>query len=160
MGSSKFRQRVAPQTAQMTAKPARAVRAIHVESESSGSDIDSCGSDSDSDRRNGYMAKAMDLAPKPDRHNVCLATAADLAQNTGYPLIRSDQVDRDRHYDRESFKQFVRTVGRRDMMIADVGRDLRVKSVDVRGILRKDATTYVPCARTSTRKEVSDGTVL
>ena len=90
MGSSKFRQRVVPQTAQVPAKAARAVRAIHVESESSGSDIDSCGSDSDSDRRNGYMAKAMDLAPKPDRHNVCLATAADGVQKTGDPLIRSE----------------------------------------------------------------------
>ena len=100
MGSSKFRQRVAPQAAQVPAKPARAVRAIHVESESSGSDIDSCGSDSDSDRRNGYMATATDRAQKPDRHNVCLATAADRAQNTGDPLIRSEQVDRDRHYDR------------------------------------------------------------
>ena len=36
MGSSKFRQRVAPQAAQVPGKPARAVRAIHVESESSG----------------------------------------------------------------------------------------------------------------------------
>ena len=35
MGSSKFRQRVAPQAAQVPAKPAREVRAIHVESESS-----------------------------------------------------------------------------------------------------------------------------
>ena len=129
------------------------MKAIRVEVESSESDIDFCGWDSDSDRRNGYMAKAMDLAPKPDRHNVCLATTADLAQNTGYPLIRSEQVDRDRHYDRESLKQFVRTVGRRDMMIADVGRDLRVKSVDVRGILRRNATTCVPYARTSKRKE-------
>ena len=101
MKSSKFRQRVAPQAAQVPAKPSRAVRAIYVESESSGSDIDSCGSDSDSDRRNGYMATATDRAQKPDRHNVCLATAADRAQNTGDPLIRSEQVDRDRHCDRE-----------------------------------------------------------
>ena len=83
MGSSKFRQRVAPQAVQVPAKPARAVRAIHVESKSSGSDIDSCGSDSDSDRRNEYMA-----------------TATVRAQNPGDPLIRSGQVDRDRHYDR------------------------------------------------------------
>ena len=53
----------------------------------------------------------------------------------------------------ESFKQCVRTVGQRDMTIADVGRDLSVKSVDVRGILRENATTYVPYARTSKRKE-------
>ena len=100
MKSSKFRQRVAPQAAQVPAKPARAVRAIHVESESSGSDIDSCGSDSDSDRRKGYMATATDRAQKPDRHNVYLATAADRAQNTGDLLIRSEHVDRDMHYDR------------------------------------------------------------
>ena len=36
MGSSKFRLRVAPQADEVPAKPARAVRAIHVESESSG----------------------------------------------------------------------------------------------------------------------------
>ena len=87
MGSSKFRLRVAPQADEVPAKPARAVRAIHVESESSGSDIDSCGSDSDSDRRNGYMATATDRAQNPDRHNVYLATAADRAQITGDPLI-------------------------------------------------------------------------
>ena len=104
MGSSIFRQRVAPQAAQVPAKPERAVRAIHVESKSSESDIDSCGSDSDSDRRNGYMATATDRTQKPDRHKVYLATAADRAQNTGDPLIRSDQVDRDRHYDRGKSK--------------------------------------------------------
>ena len=71
-----------------------------MESESSGSDIDSCGSDSDSDRCKGYMATATDRAQKPDRHNVYLATAADRAQNTGDLLIRSEHVDRDMHYDR------------------------------------------------------------
>ena len=100
MGSSKFRQRVAPQAAQFPAKPARAVRAIHVENESSGSDMDSCGSDSDSDRCNGYIATATDCAQKPYRHNLYLATAANCAQNTRDPLIRSEQVDRGRHYDR------------------------------------------------------------
>ena len=62
--------------------------------------MDSCGSDSDSDRRKVYMTTATDRAQKPDRHNVYMATAADLAQNPGDPLIRSEQVDRDRHYDR------------------------------------------------------------
>ena len=152
MGSSKFRQRVAPQAAQMTAKPARAVRAIHVESESSGSDIDSCGSDSDSDRHNRYMATATDRAQKPDRHNVYMATAADPAQKPGDPLIRSEQVDRGTTIV-ESLKQCVRTVGRRDMTIVDVGRDLRVKIVEVRGILRTNATTCVSYAKTTTMKE-------
>ena len=67
----------------MTAKPARAVRSIDVERESSGSDKNSFGSDSDSDRRSVYMA-----------------TDADRAQNPGDPLILSEQVGRDRHYDR------------------------------------------------------------
>ena len=100
MGSSKLRQRVAPQAAQVPAKSARAVRAIHVESESSGSDIDACGSTSDSDRHKGYMATATDCAQKPDRYNVYMTTAADRATNPGEPIIRREQVDRDRHYDR------------------------------------------------------------
>ena len=41
MGSNKFRQRHTSQAAQMPAKLDRAVRAIHVESESSGSEDDS-----------------------------------------------------------------------------------------------------------------------
>ena len=49
MGSSKFRQLLSSSVAQMPVKPARAVRAIHVESESSGIDVDSSGSDNDSD---------------------------------------------------------------------------------------------------------------
>ena len=62
MGSSKFRQRLMLQAAQVPSKPARAVRAIHVESESSRSEVDSGGSDTDSDRRNVYMAAAADRA--------------------------------------------------------------------------------------------------
>ena len=47
MGSNKFRQRHTSQAAQMPAKLDRAVRAIHVESESSGSEDDSGGPDTD-----------------------------------------------------------------------------------------------------------------
>ena len=46
----------------MTAKPDRAVRAIHMKSDSSGSDVDSSGSDTDSDRRSVYMSAAADRA--------------------------------------------------------------------------------------------------
>ena len=83
MGSSTFRQRSTSNAAQMPAKPARAVRAIHVESESSGSEVDSGGSDTDSDRRNVYMAAATDRATNPE-----------------YPLIRSEQLEQERRYDR------------------------------------------------------------
>ena len=44
MGSSKFRQLPTPIAAQTQAKSSRAVRAIHVDIESSGSDVDSSGS--------------------------------------------------------------------------------------------------------------------
>ena len=63
------------------------MKAIRVEVESSESDIDFCGWDSDSDRRNGYMATGTDRAQEPDRHNIFMDTAADRAQNPGYPLI-------------------------------------------------------------------------
>ena len=53
----------------------------------------------------------------------------------------------------ESLKQCVCTVGRRDMTIADVESDLRVRIVDVSVILRTNTTTFVPYARSSTRKE-------
>ena len=43
MGSNKFRQRLTSQVTQVPEKPARAVRNIYVESESSGLDMDSCG---------------------------------------------------------------------------------------------------------------------
>uniref|UniRef100_A0AAV1VN97 CCHC-type domain-containing protein n=1 Tax=Peronospora matthiolae TaxID=2874970 RepID=A0AAV1VN97_9STRA len=92
MGSSKFRQRIAPQDAQVPAKTARSVRAIYVDNESSGSDRDSCGSDSDSDRRNGYMATATDYAQKPNWHNVYTATAADRALNPIDPFEVSKSV--------------------------------------------------------------------
>ena len=62
MGSSKSWQRLTSTAAQMLAQPAWDVRAIHVESESSGSEADSSGSDTDSDRRNVYMAAAADRA--------------------------------------------------------------------------------------------------
>ena len=65
MGSGKFRQRVVPQAAQVPAKPSRAVREIHVGSDSSGSDIDSCGSDTDLDRRNVSLAAAADRPQSP-----------------------------------------------------------------------------------------------
>ena len=84
----------------MTAKPARAVRSIDVERESSGSDKNSFGSDSDSDRSSVYMATDADRAQKPDRRNVYGAAAADRAQDPEDPLIRSEQVDHGRHYDR------------------------------------------------------------
>ena len=100
MGSSKFRQRVAPQAVQVPAKPARAVRAIHVESESSGSDIESCGSDSEADRRNRYMATTTDRAQEPDRHNYAWLPLRIALRTREHLLIRSEQVDCDRHYDR------------------------------------------------------------
>ena len=65
MGSNKFRQHITPRATQMLAKPSRAVIAMHVESESSESEVDSGGSDTDSDRRNVYMAAAADRAQKP-----------------------------------------------------------------------------------------------
>ena len=83
MESSKFRQRVTSQAAQVPAKPSRAVRAIHVKRESSGSDMNSCGSDSDSDQRKVYMATSADRAQKPED-----------------PLIRSAKFDQYRHCDR------------------------------------------------------------
>ena len=52
-----------------------------------------------------------------------------------------------------SLKECVRTVGRIDMTIAGVERDLRVRSASVRVILWINATTCVPYARTSTMKE-------
>ena len=48
LGSKKHRQCLTSQAAQMAAKPTRSVRALHVESESSGSEVDSRGSDTDS----------------------------------------------------------------------------------------------------------------
>ena len=45
--------------------------------------MDSCGSDSDSDRRKVYMTTATDRAQKPED-----------------PLIRSAKIDQERHYDR------------------------------------------------------------
>ena len=64
IGSNKFRQRFTSQAAQLPAKPAWAVRAIHVESESSEPEAESGGSDNDSDRRNVYMAAAANRAQK------------------------------------------------------------------------------------------------
>ena len=49
MGSNQFRQLLTSPVAQIPAQPARSVRAIHVESESSGSEASSGGSDTDSD---------------------------------------------------------------------------------------------------------------
>ena len=132
---------------------ARAVREIHVESESSGSDIDACGSTSDSDRHKGYMATATDCAQKPDRYNVYMTTAADRATNPGEPIIRREQVDRDRHYDRGKPQTVCTHCGSKRHDDRAFGRDLRVRSVDVWVILRTIATTCVPYARTSTRKE-------
>ena len=66
MGSSKFRQRLTSSATQVPARPARAVRAIHVEDGNDGSEVDSSGSDSDSDRRKMYLAAAMDRAPKTE----------------------------------------------------------------------------------------------
>ena len=83
MGSSKFRHRVTSQAAQVPAKLERAVRAILVESESSGSDMHCCGSEFDSDLRKVYKN-----------------TAADGAQKPKDPLIRSAKVDQERHCDR------------------------------------------------------------
>ena len=83
MGSKKFRHRLTSQATQIPAKPDRAVKAIHVESESSVSEADSGGSDIDSDRRNVYMA-----------------AAADHAQNTGDPVVQNERFDQKRHYDR------------------------------------------------------------
>ena len=60
----------------MPAKPARVVRAIHVESEISGSEVDSSGSDTDSDRRNVYIS-----------------AAADRAQKTGALIVQNDRFD-------------------------------------------------------------------
>ena len=67
----------------MPAIPARAVRAIHVESDSSGSEADSGGSDTDSGRRNVYMA-----------------AAADRAHKTGDPIVHYERFDQEKHYDR------------------------------------------------------------
>ena len=78
MGSSKFRQRLTSTAARMPAKLARAVRAIHVESESSRSEADSGGSDTDS-----------------DRHNVYMAAAADRDQKTGDPIVQNDRFDQE-----------------------------------------------------------------
>ena len=83
MGSSKIRQRPSSIAAQMPAKPARAVRAIHVGRVSSASDVDSCGSDTEKDRRNVYMAESAGRAPKPED-----------------PLIRSENFEQERHYNR------------------------------------------------------------
>ena len=49
MGSNKFRQRLTSQEIQMPAKPARSVKEIHVESDISGSEAGSGGSDTYSD---------------------------------------------------------------------------------------------------------------
>ena len=79
MGSNKFRHSLTSQATQMPAKPARAVRATHVESESSGSEADSGGPDIDSDRQ-----------------NVCMAAAADRAQKVGdRPSKMRDLIKRD-----------------------------------------------------------------
>ena len=68
----------------MPANPDRAVRAIHVESESSGYKADSGGSDNDLDRRNVYMA-----------------AAAGRVQKTGEPIVKNERFDQERHYDLE-----------------------------------------------------------
>ena len=51
---------------------------MHVESESSESEIDSGGSDTDS-----------------DRHNVYMAAAADRDQKTGDPIVQNDRFDQE-----------------------------------------------------------------
>ena len=75
-------------------------------SESSGSEADSSGLDTDSDRRNVYMAAAADCAQKP-----------------GDPIVQNERFDQERHNDRGKLQQCVRTVDRRDMTIANVGSD-------------------------------------
>ena len=67
----------------MPAILAWAVRAINVESKSSGSDVDSSGWDTDSDRRNVYMA-----------------ATADRAQTTGDSFVQNERFDEERQYDR------------------------------------------------------------
>ena len=59
------------------------MRAIHVESERSKSDVDSIGSDTDSDRR-----------------NVDMAAAADRAHKLGDPIVQNERFDQERYYNR------------------------------------------------------------
>ena len=75
IGSNKFRERLTSQETQMPAKPTQAVRAIHVEIESSGSEANYGGSGIDSDRRNVFMA-----------------SAADRDQKTGDPAVQNEKI--------------------------------------------------------------------
>ena len=67
----------------MPTKLSWAVRAILLESESSGSDVDSSKSDTDSDQRNVYMAAAADRVQKP-----------------GDPIVQNERFEQERYYDR------------------------------------------------------------
>lgn len=73
MGSNKFRQRAAPAPDQASSKPARAVRAIHIENGNSGSESESSGSEVEVDRRRVFSAMTHAPAEKPrdyrDRQN-------------------------------------------------------------------------------------------
>ena len=57
---------------------------MHVESESGGFEVDSGGSDTDSDRRNVYMT-----------------SAAGRAQKLGDLIVQNERFNQDGHYDRE-----------------------------------------------------------
>ncbi|CAI5718029.1 unnamed protein product [Peronospora effusa] len=74
MGSNKFRQRAAPAPDQASSKPARAVRAIHIENGNSGSESESSGSKVEVNRRRVFPAMTHAPAEKPrdyrDRQNV------------------------------------------------------------------------------------------
>ena len=67
----------------MPAKPPPAGRAIHVESESSGSELESGGSDTASDRRSVYMAAAADRAQEPED-----------------PIVQYETFDQKKRFDR------------------------------------------------------------
>lgn len=64
MGSSKFRQRFSPQSNPTPMKPARAIRSVHVECNTSGSESEDLGSETEMDSKNVCVAIPTDRAKR------------------------------------------------------------------------------------------------